>query len=47
MLDQLPASPRVQFHHKYEIIVWMKYSVDPDQLASSEASQSVYTVCKD
>ena len=47
MLYQFPASPRVQFHHKYEIIVWMKYSVDPGQLASLEASQSAYTVCKD
>ena len=47
MLYHYPASPRVQFHHKYKIIVWMKYRVDPDQLSSSEASQSVFTVCKE
>ena len=35
-------STNVQYNmlanYKYGIIVWMKNSVDPDQLASSEAS---------
>ena len=28
------------FHYQYGFLVWMKNSVDPDQLASSEASWS-------
>ena len=28
----------VQFHYQYGFIVWVKNSVDPDQLASNEAS---------
>ena len=28
----------MQFHNQYGFIMWMKNCVDPDQLASSEAS---------
>ena len=28
----------MEFHYKYGFVVWMKNSVDPDQLASLEAS---------
>ena len=30
--------------YKYGFIVWMKNIVDPDQLASSEASWSAFTL---
>ena len=33
-----PGNPVVQFNYLYGFIVGMKCSVDPDQLASSEAS---------
>ena len=35
-----PVNSEVQIHHQYGCIRWVKNSVDPDQLASSEA----YTV---
>ena len=33
-----PARPMVQLHYLYGFILFMKISVDPDQLASDEAS---------
>ena len=39
-----PVNSGVRILHKRGSIVWMKYSVDPDQLASLEASWSVSTL---